>query len=179
MTDIFFLAGAPAVGKSTTAHALAARFQKSIHIPVDDLREMVVSGLVLPGSDWNQELIDQLVLVRKSVTHMALIYNEAGYTVVIDDFWDPNSRLTEYSRLFSQPKVHQILLLPTRQVAEARNLRRSDTDEENEYLAFGIHLVYNQVEKEEDDIKGAGWLLVDTTDKTVEETVDHILRLVS
>jgi len=30
MVQTFFLAGAPAVGKSTTAHALAAHFQKSI-----------------------------------------------------------------------------------------------------------------------------------------------------
>lgn len=85
MTHLFFLAGAPAVGISTTARALAARFDKSIYIPVDDLREIVLSGLVLPGSDWDQELIDQLVLAHKRATKMAFIYNEAGFTVVIDD----------------------------------------------------------------------------------------------
>ena len=38
---------------AATARALAAHFEKSLHIPVDDLREMVVSGLALPGPTWD------------------------------------------------------------------------------------------------------------------------------
>jgi predicted kinase len=178
MTTIFFLAGAPAVGKSTTAHALAARFQKSIHIPVDDLREMVVSGLVLPSGDWSEELVEQLTLARQTVVQMALIYRGAGYTVVIDDFWDQNSRLIEYTRLFERSDVHKILLLPSQQVAEARNLSRSDTEDESEYIAFGIRLVYEILKREVLNLEREGWLVVDTSYRPIEDTVNLILGLI-
>jgi len=176
MAPIFFLAGAPAVGKSTTAHALAARFQRSVHIPVDDLREMVVSGLVLPSGDWNQELVDQLLLARKTVIQMAFTYQEAGFTIVIDDFWDQNSQLNEYSQLFKKPDVYKILLLPSQRVAETRSFNRSSSEEENEYIAFGIRLVYESLDKEILDLEHEGWLVVDTSEMTIEDTVDHILR---
>ena len=36
--------GMPAAGKSTVARALMARFARGLHLPVDDLRNIVVSG---------------------------------------------------------------------------------------------------------------------------------------
>ena len=62
---VFVIVGPPAVGKSTTSKALAARFPKSLHIPVDDVRTMVVSGLVLPSTHGDRtkeiaEAIDRL-----------------------------------------------------------------------------------------------------------------------
>ena len=121
MPHIFLLVGPPAVGKSTTARALAAHFEKSIHIPVDDLRDMVISGLALPGGDWDEKLVEQLRLARESAAHMALAYRQAGFTVALDDFWDPASRLLEYSRLFEEPQVHRVLLFPSQRAAEERN----------------------------------------------------------
>ncbi|HRL14538.1 MAG TPA: hypothetical protein PKX07_21830, partial [Aggregatilineales bacterium] len=90
MNPIYVVVGPPAVGKSTTSRALAARFPKSIHIPVDDLRNMVVSGLMLPGAVWSDGLAQQITLARTSAASMALAYHTAGFAVVIDDFWDPN-----------------------------------------------------------------------------------------
>ena len=178
MADIFLVAGAPAVGKSTTAHALAAQFEKSIHISVDNIREMVVSGLIYPGSNWGQELIEQLELARESVTQMAITYNKAGFVVVIDDFWDPNSRLLEYSHLFQKPNVHKILLFPSQQAAEERNLKRSGVDDGNKYIADGIRIVYEHLKADVINLKQQGWIVADTTDKTVEATVKHILAQV-
>lgn len=178
MTDLFFITGAPAVGKSTTAHTLAARFEKSIHIPVDDLREMVVSGLVLPSGDWSQELVEQLTLARQSVVRIAKIYREAGYSVVIDDFWDPNSRLSEYDLLFDEAHAYKILLLPNQEAAKSRNIKRSQSDEGNEYIEGGIRLVYEHLNKEVASLIQEGWQVVDTTDKTIKATVDHIIGLI-
>jgi predicted kinase len=178
MTDLFIVTGAPAVGKSTTARALAASFEKSIHIPVDDLREMVVSGLVLPSEYWSQELVDQLTLARQCVVEMAIIYFEAGYTVVIDDFWDPNSRLSEYHRLFDEAHAHKILLLPNQETAKTRNIRRSQLDDGNEYIEGGIRLVYEHLNTEVVNLVQEGWKIVDTTDKSIKDTVDHIIGLI-
>jgi len=175
MAHIFFLAGAPAVGKSTTAYALATRFQKSVHIPVDNVRNMVVSGLVNPGDNWSEALIEQLALARENVTRMAITYNEADFFVVIDDFWDPNSQLLEYHRLFQHPNIHKILLYPSRQAAEERNQKRSGSGEGSEYIATGIRAVYEHLQMEIPNLKRQGWTVVDTTDKSVEATVNHIL----
>jgi predicted kinase len=178
MTDLFIVTGAPAVGKSTTARALATCFEKSIHIPVDDLREMVVSGLVLPSGEWSSELVEQLTLARQTVVRMALIYRGAGYSVVIDDFWDPNSRLSEYALLFDDTHAHKILLLPNQEAAESRSLKRSHSDEENQYIGVGIRLVYEHLNNEVANLIREGWHVVDTTDKSIRDTVDHIIGLI-
>jgi len=174
MSLIFFLAGAPAVGKSTTAHALAARFQKSIHIPVDDIRSMVVSGVEHPGAAWGQGLIEQLTVARECVTQMALSYRSAGFTVVIDDFWDPNSMLREYQRLFQSPDVHRILLCPSRQTADGRNQKRDGSA----YIADGIRTVYENLQEVIPTLEREGWRIVDTTDMDIETTVRVILARV-
>jgi predicted kinase len=174
MAKIFILAGAPAVGKSTAAQALAAEFEKSIHISVDNIRDMVVSGLILPSGNWSQGLIEQLSLARESVVQMAITYNKAGFVVVIDDFWDPNSRLLEYSRLFQESNVHKVLLFPSQQTAEERNLKRAGS----EYIAEGIRTVYENLKTEAANLEQQGWIIADTTDKTVEATVTHILAQV-
>jgi len=81
---IFLLAGAPAVGKSTTSRALAARFPQSIHLPVDDFRTMVVSGLVLPSDLPSHDLLQQITLARTCAIHVAFTYCSVGFMVVID-----------------------------------------------------------------------------------------------
>ena len=169
MPHIFLLAGPPAVGKSTTARALAAHFEKSIHIPVDDLRDMVISGLALPGGAWDEKLVEQLLLARESAAHMALAYRQAGFTVAIDDFWDPNSRLLEYSRLLQEPQVHRVLLFPSQRAAEERNRKRDGSA----YIADGIRLVYENLADQSAALRAEGWLIVDTTDKNVEATVKY------
>ena len=133
MNPIYFIIGPPAVGKSTTSRALAARFTRSIHIPVDDLRNMVVAGLALPAAEWGVELARQVALARDTAAGMALAYREAGFAVVIDDFWDPN-RLTEYQSLFDRPGVWPVLLWPERAEAHRRNLARSGDSPARAYI---------------------------------------------
>lgn len=171
MPPIFLLVGAPAVGKSTTSHALAKHFQKSIHIPVDDLREMVVSGLVLPGPEWGQELTEQIALARENATRMAISYSKAGFVVVIDDFWDTLSQLREYDSLAYESNFYRVLLFPNQQTAEARNMKRDGSP----YIADGIRIVYEQLEKDFPNRQRQGWVVVDTTEKNIEDAVARIL----
>ncbi len=175
MTPIFLLVGGPAVGKSTTAAGLAARFAKSIHIPVDAVRDMVVSGQALPGVDWSQELIEQLVVARECVTFMALAYHKAGFVVVIDDFWDPVSGLAEYAALFSYPQTRKILLYPSRDAARARNRVRSGSGAAVEYIDDGIRLVYQHLDAVVGDLAAQGWWVLDTSELGVEDVVQEIL----
>lgn len=176
MPPIFLLAGPPAVGKSTTAHALAARYPKSIHIPVDDLREMVVSGLALPGTEWSPGLIEQLALARESAVQMALAYHAAGFAVTVDDFWDPHSRLEEYAALGRHPDAIRVLLLPDLETAEARNRKRSGPGQDNAYIAEGIQAVYRSLAGEVGALEQAGWFVADTSGQDIESVVAQILQ---
>jgi predicted kinase len=175
MTPIFLLAGGPAVGKSTTAAALAARFPKSVHIPVDAVRDMVVSGYALPGAGWSQALVEQLVVARECAVTVALAYHKAGFAVAIDDFWDPNSGLVEYATLFSQPQVRKILLYPSRDAARARNRQRSGPGAAADYIDDGIRLVYEHLDAVVDDLAAQGWWVLDTSELGVEDVVQEIL----
>lgn len=174
VTRIFLVAGGPAVGKSTTAAALAARFPRSVHIPVDAVRDLVVSGQALPGADWSQDLIEQLVIARDCATYLALAYRKAGFAVVIDDFWDPNSGLAEYAELFSQPHTFKVLLYPSRDAARARNRQRSGAGGAVDYIDDGIRLVYEHLDAVVGDLAAQGWWVLDTSELGVEEVVQEI-----
>ena len=177
MTPIFLIVGAPATGKSTASRALAAKFPKSIALSVDDLRSMVVSGLVHPSAEWSQELTEQLHLARQSATAMALRYHAAGYTVIIDDFWDPQTQMNEYSELFAQTAVRRVLLYPHQQKAHDQNRQRSGPGPLQAYLDEGIEIVYADLKNVVSSLAHQGWHVLDTTTDTVAETVERLYTI--
>jgi len=176
MNPIYMIVGPPAVGKSTTSRALASHFPKSIHIPVDDIRMMVVSGLMLPSAVWSDELAQQISLARASVTQMALIYQKAGFTVVIDDFWDANHATDYQTLLHDGQSIHKIVLYPTQAEAHQRNLIRSGDSPARPYIDEGIRIVYQQLAPALPQLVQAGWLVVDTTNMSIDEAVKHIIQ---
>jgi predicted kinase len=176
MTPIFLIAGGPAAGKSTTAAALAGRFARGVHISVDALRDMVVSGQALPGADWSPQLVEQLVVARRCAVYVATAWRAAGFAVVIDDFWDPNSELAEYAALCSQPQTHRVLLYPSRDAARARNMQRSGPGVAHDYIDDGIRLVYENLDAVVDSLKADGWLVLDTSEMGVEDVVSEVLK---
>ena len=173
---IFLVVGAPAVGKSTTSRALARRFERAVHIPVDDLRDMVLAGAVLPAPDWSDALVEQVRLARQSAIAMALAYAGAGFTVVIDDFWDPPG-LVEYDELAAGRSFCRVLLRPDREEALRRNYGRHGEDPVRAYLDEGIHLVYDALGGDHAAARLAQgqWLVLDTTQLDVDAAVDGIL----
>jgi AAA domain len=174
VNPIFLIVGPPAVGKSTASRALAAQFQRSIHIPVDDLRDMVVSGRVLPSATWGDELILQIRLARESAIRTALAYSEAGFTVVIDDFVDPYL-LVEYQGLQSHAQLRRLILYPDQSEAHRRNLKRSGLALERSYIDDGIRIVYQLLRSAIGQLGRDGWEILDTSALTVEATVSQIL----
>jgi hypothetical protein len=56
MSNIVFITGAPGSGKPSVSHRAAENFPRSVHLPVDQPREMLVKGVELPqGQAWNME----------------------------------------------------------------------------------------------------------------------------
>lgn len=174
MADIFLIVGPPAVGKSTASRALCARFARSVHVPVDDLRTMVVSGLVLPQPQWSDELALQVTLARSAAVDMAAKYRDAGFTVVLDDFVDPH-HLREYSAMGEATGVRKVLLHPAEEEARRRNFVRAGDTPDRDYIDVGIRHVYGLIAAGLGELQERGWLILDTTTMTVEDTVAAIL----
>jgi adenylate kinase family enzyme len=175
MTPIFLLVGSPASGKSTVARALAKKYARSVHIPVDDVRSMVVSGVVHPSANWTPELVEQLRLARQSVVAMALNYQQAKFVVIIDDFWDPNSQMKEYEALWKFQEFTPVLLYPALEQAKTRNHGRLEPGTFRNYIDEGIDTVYKSLHSAVKNLEEKGWRVLDTTNDTVEETTTKIL----
>ena len=172
---IFILIGPPAVGKSSTSRELAARFEKSVHVSVDSLRDMVIGGLLLPNPVWSSALAEQVSLARKNATFITANYQSAGFCVVVDDFLDPNLQ-ADYQDMFTQHTIHKILLFPQQKAAHQRNYVRSNGDASRSYIDEGIRFVYDQMKEMVEDLRQDGWILVDSSEMNLEETVDNILN---
>jgi hypothetical protein len=108
---------------------------------------------------------------------MALRYQEAGFLITIDDFWDPFSQLQEYTPLLSKPNVLPIILKPAISVTFARNHARHPPSEFRDVLDDGIQKVYASLDKQGAALKAQGWHILDTSNDTTEASVARILSL--
>lgn len=171
-TPIFLVVGGPGVGKSSASRALAATFERAVHVPVDDLRDMVVAGIALPGPDWGDELRRQIRVARDAAVRLALAHAAAGFAVVVDDFWDP-LELAEYRELLARPGTHAVLLHPDQAEARRRNALRSP-GAAGAYVDGAIPLVYAMLDPVVARLAADGWLVLDTTTLDLEATVAAI-----
>lgn len=172
MNNIIFITGAPGSGKTTIARQVAQHFPKSLHIQVDQLREMMVNGVALPGGGgWNEEASRQFQLARSTAIYMAKLYAENGVDVVIDDVCVPPEFAEHYTALFDDnPAVQRVLLLPTAEaLVERLNQRGGPFDK---FLVEAVPWLYSYL----GPMAKAGWLVLDTGVVTVEETVQQLLE---
>ena len=122
---LFLITGAPGAGKTATAAALMRRFPFGLHIPVDDLREWVVSGISQPVPEFTEETGRQFRLARGAAAQVAATYADAGFAVAIDDvIHEPDAEVLVAP--LAPRTVHKILLQPSLEVALARNADRTN-----------------------------------------------------
>lgn len=168
---VFLLMGTPASGKSTVAGALMKRFPKGLHLPVDALRQMVVSGLADMSGDPSPALLEQLRLARESASKSADLYAHAGFAVAVDDFWFGEHPDRDY-RL--GPGVHRVVLTPDVDTTLKRLYARSaDEGAFKEVLAGVIRTVHPEIHAH----PKVGWHALDSSTLSVEETVDRMLAV--
>lgn len=174
--EAFVVVGPPAVGKSTTARLLASAATTGVHVPVDALRELVVSGLVLPGADHSEALVEQVRAARQVALAALSTYADLGFTVVLDDFLDPTG-LLEYDDVVRSRAATGVVLRPDREVAMARARQRETTPEGAAYICMGIDVVFSCLDEVLPRLIDLGWLVLDNTDLDPTATVAAILEL--
>ena len=172
MSDIILITGSAGVGKSTIGHRVAENFPKSIHIQVDNLREMMVRGIVPPKADWSEEekqqALQQFQWARSTAIYMAKLYANQGVDVVIDDVFTPNF-VEQYAALFEISGVQRVLLYPKASTVIERIKQRGGPWDH--VLIDFVPLSYNLLEPMPKD----GWIVLDSGEWTIEQTVHEVL----
>lgn len=173
---IFILTGAPASGKTSVSKALLNRFSHGVHIPVDNLRGMVVSGLSNPIGSWDEETDRQFRLARDSAALIAKTYAQGSFAVAIDDVIFPDQIAHHYDTSLASFDVLKILLRPSVATAVNRNQDRN-IGGMNDQLAQIIKPIYEHFATFDlDALENHGWCILDTSDLSIEETVSEVLR---
>ncbi len=172
MDSIFLISGTPGSGKSSVSRALMERFDRGVHLPVDELREMVVSGIAHPVPQWTEETGRQFKLARGNAAQMALNYANAGFAVAIDDVFSTQDFQADYAPWFADNRPKRVLLLPRLEVALRRNAERTYKDFHPEILEDVIRYLHAEFTA----MDGNDWLIVDSSELKVAETVDLILK---
>ena len=172
--EIFILTGTPGAGKTTVAKELLQRYDFGFHIPIDDLREWVVSGIAHPLPEWVDETTRQFSLAFRATTQLATLYATAGFAVVIDQVIYPKDFNEHFEDQLQGHTVYKIFLQPKVDVSLARNASRTNKEFETSFLNDPIRMMHkslgNMIKADED------WIIIDSSNLSLEETVDQILR---
>lgn len=172
---IFILTGAPASGKTSISKALLKRFPYGVHIPVDDLRGMVVSGVSNPIGSWDDETERQFGLARDSAALIAKTYAQSGFVVVIDDVIFPDAVTHHYGSILAAYDLYKVLLRPNITVTKARNKNRK-IDGDKAQLERIIQPIYAHFATFDlNEMEQDGWCIIDTSHISIEETVSEVI----
>ncbi|MFH8606674.1 AAA family ATPase [Streptomyces sp. NPDC018029] len=163
---VVVLTGIMASGKSTVAQALAERLPKAAHVRGDAFRRMIVSGGVEYEGEPGGEAEAQLHLRYRLSASTADAYADAGFTAVVQDVI-LGDELKPYVDLLRTHPTYVVVLAPRPEAVAAREAARGKTG----YGAWTVEDL-DAILRERTPRLGL-WL--DSTELTVEETVDAIL----
>ena len=170
-SSIILLTGTPGAGKTTIAEVLSQTFARSAHVPVDFFRKMIKAGYASPHH-WNQEVENQYLLARKNAALTAKNIAREGFTVIVDDIirqkW-----VEEWKDGLEGFPLHFVLLLPSLEVAKQRNCTREVWTVDEEVITSLHELLAAENTQEH------GWVVIDNSHLTVQETVEVIRKHLS
>lgn len=172
MAPLFWITGPPGAGKTTVARALLTHFEFGYHIPIDELRKWVASGLH-ESVNWTDETTRQFDLAERGACRLARTYHEAGFAVAVDHCRN-FGRLNEVIEAhLGDLEVRRVCLLPSLDENLVRN-RTRDTKSFDPTVLTEIIRGMNPGMVVNSDI--TKWLILDTTFQSVDETVGSILE---
>jgi adenylate kinase family enzyme len=172
MPEVLILTGPPGAGKSTVAEALAERYDRVAHVPVDAIHDFITpTGHVRPWgapAAWKR----QRALLTRQACALAANFLDERFAVIIDDVVTEKAHLDAYIEGLKPTgaAVHFVRLLPALDVCLARNRSRR----QNERLVpKRIETVYADFVTN-GDIGGA---TIDSSDLSPYETADRLQAL--
>jgi cytidylate kinase len=162
--EILIVTGPPGAGKTTMARALVDRFDLAVLLEGDAYFRSVVRGWIAP---WTPPARHQNTVVTQAMATSAGEFARGGYAVVIEGIIGPWFLDTFVPAAGGVP-VHYLIVRPSADVAMARAVAREapalvdPAPIAQMYDAFESHSGYERH-------------VLDTTDHTVDDTVDEVL----
>ncbi len=168
---VFFLTGAPGVGKSTVGRLLADRFERAFFLDLDAFRTLVVKGLSQPSAGWSEETTRQFDLAHRAAGQIAKLYSEAGFAVVVAHCSNP-----EMVALFLEacPHARVVCLRASLEVNLARNNTRTNKSFDPRDIEFFVHELWESLPVR---FAEAGFLALDTTHQTPQQSMEKAFGL--
>ena len=168
---ILVITGQLAAGKSTLARAVLERFEHGVHVDVDGIRELVVSGRASPLA-WDAETTRQFELAIAASVGLAAVYARAGFAVAIEGGIDPE--VVDRHLAATGLRAVRISLEPPVEVALARNRERTTKSHdpallEDAILAIDADLATSPLPD--------GWVRIDNGGESLDATVDRVAAL--
>jgi predicted kinase len=96
---IVLFGGAAGAGKTTVARLWCRTRRRAVHIQLDEIRGLIVSGLADP-QEVNMVQGEQYIHSVNACTALARSFADSGYDVAIDDVFEP-----EPTHKFWQPQL--------------------------------------------------------------------------
>jgi broad-specificity NMP kinase len=165
--------GAPASGKTSVARSLAARFERTAFIEGDLLWKMVVAGAADMSSETNAEADRQLALRYRNGALLCESFVSEGFTAIhAENIY--GSMVESHLRSLRCPRA-LVVLRPRPEIIEQRERERG-SDAYRAWVPPGGSLLDAIVRFDTwvGEIPPLG-VWVDSTDLTVDETVDEVL----
>jgi adenylate kinase family enzyme len=164
---VLILTGPPGSGKTTVAHLLSRRRERSVHLESDLFWRFITNGYIEP---WKPESHQQNTIVMRIVAEVAAGYAQGGYFTIVDGIVSPRWFFQPLRDALARRGLHAgyVILKPSLSIAVERAANRSSTRPAD--LAV--------IEKLWDDFEGLDANLVghviDNGDLTPEETTTAI-----
>jgi chloramphenicol 3-O-phosphotransferase len=167
-TAVHLVTGIQAAGKSSVAQELAERLPgRTVHVHGDQFRRWIVRGRADMTPDAGPEAVRQLRLRYLLTARTCDTYADAGFNVVAQDVVLGEELSSMAAAIRTRP-LHVVVLAPRPEAVAARETQRG----KQAYGSWTIN-VLDQALRTETPRLGL-WL--DTSELSVEETVEEILR---
>lgn len=170
---LFVITGQLSAGKSTVARALLDRYERGYHVDVDAIREMVTPGLASP-LEWTDETTRQFDLAVEASVALAAVYHRAGFAVAIEGGIDPAAVDGRLADAGLADNAVRVILHPRLDVALDRNRERRTKPFDTSILEGVMRTIEDDLRR---DGHRAGWTVVDSSDESIDQTVDRILSI--
>ncbi len=128
----------------------------------------MVKGYARPENGvFTEEVIQQFQIARSTAIYMARLYANHGVDVVIDDVCVPFNFVEQYATLFEMTSVYRVLLYPKADIVVERIKKRGGPLEHINH----VPTIYNFL----DSMPKDSWIVLDSSDWTIEQTVNAVL----
>jgi chloramphenicol 3-O-phosphotransferase len=167
MPRVIFLTGVMAAGKSTVAQRLAERLDRSVHVRGNVFRRMIVSGGAPITPEGGAAMDAELRLRYRLSAMVADEYARNGYTAVVQDvLFGPD--LADYVGWVQSRPLAVVVLAPRPEVVERREAERPK-------VGYTAGWTVADLDRDLRETTPPLGLWLDTSDQSVDETVDEIL----